>query len=616
MNVQFTYTNVEYVNQEIMKSIIVGLIDSTGMSVKSLQINSVIKRLILSTLLFIPLVSPVACNNLIVNSDNRKIVLYENKTFTNISDIVLISTTADKVIFKNCIFENYDNSGKSCVLINGISVVDFFGCTFRHLKRSDDKDFHAINAYKNYDTLIIRNCIFEDISADGIQLGEGFYTDTTNNKIGYTLISGNKFICYDGVSSENGIDIKASTDTVIISSNLFTGFWGCNGIGCTGDIGTAISIHYRFSKNIAIDGNRFTNNKYAVIANMGSGGTNKSMASPRNLIIQNNFINNGYRSIYIDSVFNVKVVQNTIVNMSNRSIYLEGMWGDTLFANNLMVGGVTRTYSERVYGQNNIQVSNPVDVFFKDYANDDFRLTEKSLVAIDKGINAGATHDIDGEKRYMGIGYDIGADEYPGNTQNSEPKTAPEIKSQDISVHSSISIGSILTTIPLIDSYQGQNPTFTILSGNIDGHYNIDASQGILTLEKIYQGTSDIIHVIIIEVSDSGTNNSSDTAKIIVRVKYDTPTGQSNINKENIKVVSVYPNPCSDYLYIDMQGEIKTDLNIDLIDYNGRVVYTETINSNGINGPIEINLSSGFSGMYYLKVYNSELFFGEKVLVI
>ncbi|HEY54073.1 MAG TPA: hypothetical protein G4N94_11510 [Caldilineae bacterium] len=47
------------------------------------------------------------------------------------------------------------------------------------------------------------------------------------------------------------------------------------------------------------------------------------------------------------------------------------------------------------------------------FALDGYHLTAGSA-AIDKGVNAGVTTDIDGDARPYGSGYDIGADEYSG----------------------------------------------------------------------------------------------------------------------------------------------------------------------------------------------------------
>jgi len=45
------------------------------------------------------------------------------------------------------------------------------------------------------------------------------------------------------------------------------------------------------------------------------------------------------------------------------------------------------------------------------FAADGYHLTAASI-AIDHGVNAGVTTDIDGEPRPMGAGYDLGADEF------------------------------------------------------------------------------------------------------------------------------------------------------------------------------------------------------------
>ena len=64
-------------------------------------------------------------------------------------------------------------------------------------------------------------------------------------------------------------------------------------------------------------------------------------------------------------------------------------------------GGAVLTGTVNVYG----------DPAFRDPGRGDYHLTPASA-AIDQGVDAGVTTDIDGNSRPQGAGYDIGAYEY------------------------------------------------------------------------------------------------------------------------------------------------------------------------------------------------------------
>jgi hypothetical protein len=78
----------------------------------------------------------------------------------------------------------------------------------------------------------------------------------------------------------------------------------------------------------------------------------------------------------------------------------------TLWANGLDWGGageiITGTPESNLWG----------DPGFMDPAAGNYHLRRDSI-AIDRGIDAGVLHDMDGQRRPLEGGYDLGADEFP-----------------------------------------------------------------------------------------------------------------------------------------------------------------------------------------------------------
>lgn len=101
------------------------------------------------------------------------------------------------------------------------------------------------------------------------------------------------------------------------------------------------------------------------------------------------------------SLSKIDVVNNIIMNAQN-SIY-SGI-GEISGRNNLFFQNTS----------NDVTLDNPVtllDPMFVDPDNDNYHL-QKGSPAIDAGAVLALTEDFDGDKRSVGSGYDIGADEF------------------------------------------------------------------------------------------------------------------------------------------------------------------------------------------------------------
>lgn len=92
-------------------------------------------------------------------------------------------------------------------------------------------------------------------------------------------------------------------------------------------------------------------------------------------------------------------------------------------------------------------------------------------------------------------------------------------------------------------------------------------------------------------------------------------TSAAALSNDEIKSklgLSIYPNPVKDVLNInatDFSGEVA----IEIIDLNGRNVYSQKINN--LNGSNSINLSAFSSGVYILKLQGENLNYSEKIIL-
>jgi sugar lactone lactonase YvrE len=90
--------------------------------------------------------------------------------------------------------------------------------------------------------------------------------------------------------------------------------------------------------------------------------------------------------------------------------------------------------------------------------------------------------------------------------------------------------------------------------------------------------------------------------------KISSLVGINELEKQN--ELSVYPNPCDDYLMINLKGGEFTDLKIK--DVLGREIYFQKINSNKDN--LELNLEDLSKGIYFVEINNAKKKLVNKII--
>lgn len=89
------------------------------------------------------------------------------------------------------------------------------------------------------------------------------------------------------------------------------------------------------------------------------------------------------------------------------------------------------------------------------------------------------------------------------------------------------------------------------------------------------------------------------------------------LDKEEVAItkgISTYPNPTNDLVYLNVDGYAGSDLTVEIIDVQGRVVLksTESIVSN--SDIIELHIGDQVDGIYYLNVRSEEINFSKKLI--
>ncbi|NJK85726.1 MAG: T9SS type A sorting domain-containing protein [Bacteroidales bacterium] len=105
----------------------------------------------------------------------------------------------------------------------------------------------------------------------------------------------------------------------------------------------------------------------------------------------------------------------------------------------------------------------------------------------------------------------------------AETNNPPVIQSKTLNVSSTLSTGTILTTLLATDPDESQNHIYSIIEGNSAGYYSIGSVNGQLKLANAYSVTQNTTHNLIVKVIDNGPGNLSGTANIAINVSYQAP---------------------------------------------------------------------------------------------
>ncbi len=174
------------------------------------------------------------------------------------------------------------------------------------------------------------------------------------------------------------------------------------------------------------------------------------------------------------------------------------------------------------------------------------------------------------------------------------------------------SIGTILFSDPDI----GQSHTFTIIEGNETNIFEIETSSGGLALiapNQLFQGLNKF--VLTVEVYDNTTEQYSATAYITVYIGLIIiPDGISNSGEDLLDIAdnsigincSIYPNPTSSSLFVNVDRVIDEKLLIEVFNVKGGLVFQKEYSGNSINLVNEYDVSTLGKGVYVVNIMSGD----------
>ena len=126
-----------------------------------------------------------------------------------------------------------------------------------------------------------------------------------------------------------------------------------------------------------------------------------------------------------------------------------------------------------------------------------------------------------------------------------------------------------------------------------------DSGNSKIGAEATYEYDSAATYTITMTAKEEGTNASYSTTKKVTTSWYD------NVEEvEELMNVSVFPNPATDNLFINVDLNNAETVTVQVMDMYGRIAYTETLNGNSYRN--NISVSNFATGIYQVKVVAGE----------
>jgi len=151
--------------------------------------------------------------------------------------------------------------------------------------------------------------------------------------------------------------------------------------------------------------------------------------------------------------------------------------------------------------------------------------------------------------------------------------------------------------------------TYSILSGNTNETFVINSSTGEISVNDSTQldYETNESFILSVEVSDG---LFTDTASISVLVNNIVETG---INKTGENNIIIYPNPTQGMVVIKINNNYKPDLIIEIINIEGKVIYTKQFKP--VDTKEIIDLSDYSKGIYLIKISNDKTIKVERLVI-
>jgi len=189
----------------------------------------------------------------------------------------------------------------------------------------------------------------------------------------------------------------------------------------------------------------------------------------------------------------------------------------------------------------------------------------------------------------------------------------PTITNQAFTVSENSPVGTAVGSVVAYDPDAVQGLTYSIVSGNTNGAFAINASTGALTVavSSALNYKVSTSFDLIVEVQDNGTGNLSNQATINVTIELTTTSledpGQTAIG------MHIYPNPVTNgILNVKLDDGMHEQFDLSILDLSGRLLLQKHFEQANL---ISLDLAAFPPALYLLQVRSPDFQFSDKFII-
>ena len=155
------------------------------------------------------------------------------------------------------------------------------------------------------------------------------------------------------------------------------------------------------------------------------------------------------------------------------------------------------------------------------------------------------------------------------------------------------------------DMYSARNVTVNLNGFSVtDGSYATLQLSSLPSIETFKSHSDNALKKNLVSVnSNSFTVSVPALSTTAILLQSTTTTGIEKY-KNQVDKIKIFPNPVSDYLYVNMSSDVAEPTQITIFDQEGRYIRASVVNYDGYS-LINMNMSSLSEGFYLLSVQNS-----------
>ena len=197
----------------------------------------------------------------------------------------------------------------------------------------------------------------------------------------------------------------------------------------------------------------------------------------------------------------------------------------------------------------------------------------------------------------------------------TDANESPDIDNQTFYLEENSPNGYEVGLVMATDPDYGQTLTYSIVSGNIDEAFTIDANTGYLIVNDSSALNFEVTPIfwLIVKVQDNGVGNLYSQAIIMVSLM-DINVSTNEISSDNQILFNLYPNPANSNINVEVEHVEDGLTIISIMDMSGSLIIKKEYEVLGGGLSKQIDIDGLNKGLYIVNIKNGESMIFEKFI--